>query len=88
MAGSKDGPEGELAPNITPDRKTGIGDWSRNDLVWYLQTGLKPDGDDTQGLMAEVIQHGYSKMSRADLRAISAYLKSIDAIENRVTIGD
>jgi len=85
LAGSKDGPEGELAPNITPHRKTGIGDWSTNDLVWYLETGFKPDGDDTQGLMSEVIEHGYSKMDPADRRAIAVYLKSLDGIENRVT---
>lgn len=84
LAGSKDGPEGELAPNITPDAKTGIGDWSRNDLIWYLETGIKPDGDDTQGLMSEVIEHGYSKMAAEDLRAIAVYLQSIDGIENRV----
>jgi mono/diheme cytochrome c family protein len=85
LAGSRDGPEGELAPNITPDRETGIGRWSRNDLVWYLETGLKPDGDDTQGLMAEVIEHGYSRMPTADLRAIAIYLKSLDPISNHVT---
>src|SRR5262249_47427672 len=28
FAGSVDGPEGQLAPNMTPDSKTGIGDWS------------------------------------------------------------
>jgi mono/diheme cytochrome c family protein len=87
LAGSRDGPEGELAPNITPDRKTGIGDWSTNDMIWYLETGLKPDGDDTQGLMSEVIEHGYSKMDQADLRAIAVYLKSLDGIENRVKGG-
>ncbi len=84
LAGSRDGPEGELAPNITPDRKTGIGDWSRVDLVWYLETGLKPEGDDTQGLMAEVIEHGYSKLPRQDLEAIAAYLETVPAVENEV----
>jgi mono/diheme cytochrome c family protein len=84
LAGSRDGPEGELAPNITPDSRTGIGDWSRADLVWYLQTGIKPDGDDTQGLMAEVIKHGYSKRPGEDLRAIADYLRTIPAIPNEV----
>jgi mono/diheme cytochrome c family protein len=84
LAGSKDGPEGELAPNITPDERTGIGEWSVNDLVWYLETGMKPDGDDTQGLMNEVIRHGYAKLPREDREAIAIYLKSVPAIENRV----
>jgi mono/diheme cytochrome c family protein len=85
LAGSRDGPEGELAPNITPDRATGIGDWSVVDLVWYLEMGLKPDGDATQGLMAEVIEHGFSKLPEAELRAIAVYLKSVPAIQNSVT---
>ncbi len=84
LAGSRDGPEGELAPNITPDGATGIGEWSVADLVWYLGTGLKPDGDDTQGLMSEVIEHGYSRLPESDLQAIAEYLRTIPAIENEV----
>jgi len=88
LAGSKDGPEGQLAPNITPHDATGIGKWSRADLVWYLETGFKPDGDDTQGLMSEVIEHGYANLPTEDLEAIAEYLQSLPAIENRVTRGD
>jgi len=84
LAGSAEGPEGELAPNITPDDRTGIGRWTIPDMIWYLQMGLKPDGDDTQGLMAEVIRHGYSHLPRLDLKAIAVYLESIPAIENEL----
>jgi len=85
LAGSREGPEGQLAPNITPDEKTGIGEWDHADLVWYLETGLKPDGDDTQGLMSEVIEHGYANLPIEDLEAISFYLRTIPAIEHAVT---
>jgi hypothetical protein len=84
-AGAVDGPEGELAPNITPDEATGIGSWSSADLVWYLQTGSKPDGDDTQGLMSELIEHGYKHLTEADLRAIAVYIRALPAIRNKVT---
>jgi len=84
LAGSTDGPEGELAPNITPDPRTGIGEWSAVDLAWYLETGIKPDGDDTQGLMAEVIEHGYAHLPQSDLRAIAEYLLSLPPIANEV----
>jgi len=84
LAGAAEGPEGELAPNITPHDETGIGRWTRPDLVWYLQTGLKPDGDDTQGLMQEVIEHGYQHLPRADLEAIADYLESVPAVENEL----
>jgi mono/diheme cytochrome c family protein len=82
LAGSLDGPEGELAANITPHEETGIGRWTIPDLVWYLEMGIKPDGDDTQGLMSEVIEHGYTNLPKSDLEAIAIYLKSIPAIEN------
>ncbi len=84
LAGSVEGPEGQLAPNITPHAETGIGEWSTADLVWYLQMGIKPDGDDTQGLMSEVIEHGYAELPASDLEAIAEYLASVPAIEHRV----
>ena len=84
LAGSLEGPEGELAPNITPHEETGIGSWSIPDLVWYLEMGIDPDGDDTQGLMSEVIEHGYANLPASDLEAIATYLKTIPAIENDV----
>ena len=83
-AGSREGPEGELAPNITPDQETGIGSWSVADIVWFLQTGFKPEGDDAQGLMGEVIEHGYMHLVESDLQAIAAYLKSLTPIRNVV----
>jgi hypothetical protein len=85
LAGSRDGPEGELAPNVTPDEDTGIGEWSVEDLTWYLETGLKPDGDDTQGLMAEVIRHGFAELPSSDREAIAHYMRSVPAIANRVS---
>ncbi|MBM4260733.1 MAG: cytochrome C [Deltaproteobacteria bacterium] len=87
MAGSpKDGPIGELVPNITPDKETGIGDWKREDIAELLIKGIKPDFDNVQGLMLEVIQgapHGYKDMTREDALAIADYLKSIPAIKNK-----
>jgi mono/diheme cytochrome c family protein len=84
-AGTVEGPDGELAPNITPHEATGIGEWSIPDLVWFLQTGLKPDGDDTQGLMSEVITNGFKHLTEADLQAIATYLQALKPIQNKVT---
>jgi hypothetical protein len=33
-----------IAPNITPDRDTGIGKWSEADIVVALRNGKRPDG--------------------------------------------
>lgn len=84
LAGSKDGPEGQIAPNITPDKETGIGSWSRADLVWYLQTGQKPNGDDTQGLMSEVIEEGFRYLINEDVSAIAEYILSLKPIRNKI----
>lgn len=83
-AGSVDGPEGELAPNITPHEETGIGSWSTPDITWFLQTSFKPNGDDAQGLMSELVTHGYQYLTEDDLNAIAVYLKSLEPIENEV----
>jgi mono/diheme cytochrome c family protein len=87
LAGTPDGPEGERVPNITPDRATGIGSWSRSDIVNLLQTGFKPDFDNVQGSMEEVIEHGLKDLTAEDLNAIAEYLKSIPAIANTVPRG-
>lgn len=89
MAGAsqKIGPLGEAVPNITPDKETGIGEWKREDIVEVLLTGTKPDLDNIQGLMYEVIQgtpHGYKDMKKEDALAIADYLKSIQAIKNKI----
>ncbi len=70
--------------NITPDDSTGIGKWSVTDITWYLQTGFRPDGNDAQGLMRELIDEGYVHLKESDLKAIAVYLESLPPIVNRV----
>ena len=84
FSGSKEGPEGELAPNITPHKISGIGDWTKVDISYFLETGMKPDGDYTQGLMAEVIEHGYYYLKVEDLDAVAEYLISLLPINNNL----
>ncbi len=81
------GPEGSAVPNITPDRETGLASWTEEQITDYLETGNKPDGDVSGGLMMEVIQGssaGYKDLTKADRQAIAKYLKSIPAIKNRI----
>lgn len=83
----KTGPEGQATPNITPDKTTGLGDWTEEQIVTYLGTGNRPDGDVAGGLMGETIQGtlaGYKDLTKADLQAIARYLKSIPAVKNRI----
>ncbi|WP_417516460.1 c-type cytochrome [Minwuia sp.] len=83
LAGTPDGPEGELSPNITP-HETGIADWSERDIAQLLKTGMKPDFDNVQGTMVEAIEDGLKDLTDADIEAIAAYLKTVPPIENRV----
>ena len=89
MAGASQqiGPLGEAVPNITPDKETGIGSWSRDEIAELLISGTKPDFDNVQGLMAEVIRgtpHGYKDMKKEDALTIADYLKSIPPIKNKI----
>ncbi|HSD95582.1 MAG TPA: cytochrome c [Sulfuricaulis sp.] len=81
FAGNPDGVDGAKVPNITPDKKTGIGKWSQGDLVEYLETGLMPDGDYAGDAMAEVIDNSTSHLTHDDRRAIAIYIKSLPAVE-------
>ncbi len=87
LAGSADGGEGELVSNITPDVETGIGDWSKSDLADFLKTAMKPDFDNVQGSMEEVIEHGTSRLSKEDREAMADYLLSIAPIYHQVSRG-
>ena len=83
-AGKKIGPLGQAVPNITPDKDTGISEWKREDITGVLLTGTKPDLDNIQGLMAEVIEQGYKHMTKQDALAIADYVKSVRPIKNRI----
>jgi len=87
LAGNPKGPEDAEVPNITPDRATGIGTWTAEEIAEYLGTGTRPDGDVAGGLMAEVIEGtlaGYKDLTKADRLAIAQYLKSIPAVSNTI----
>jgi len=87
-AGSEDGPEGELAPNITPDKETGVGEWNLEEITEFLETGIKPDTDDVQGLMSEVIENGFAYLKQEDLKAMAFYLQSLPPIHNQISSDD
>ncbi|MDP6832720.1 MAG: cytochrome c [Alphaproteobacteria bacterium] len=84
LAGTVDGPDGELVPNITSDPETGIGEWIEADIVQLLREGMKPDYDDVQGSMAEAIRDGLAHLTDEDLNAIARYLRTVPPIVHRV----
>jgi len=77
LAGGAVGPW--LAPNITPDAGSGIGNWSRQDLVDYLKLGHARGKAQAAGPMAEAVDNSLQYLSTGDLEAIATYLKTVPA---------
>jgi len=74
-------PFGGLAtPNITPDPTTGIGGWTEEQFYDALHDGIAPGRDFVvfpRFLYPAMPYTSYTKLSRADVTAIKAYLDSL-----------
>jgi len=70
-----------LAPNITPDAATGIGAWSDDEFVNALTKGTGRNGTHLYPAMPYTY---YTKLSRDDVLAIRAYLKTVPAVHHAV----
>jgi mono/diheme cytochrome c family protein len=85
LAGTPDGPDGQLVPNITPDQATGISKWEKEDVVELLRTGTTPEQGKVKGAMRETIQDGLKYLTDADLDAIADYLFAQPPIVHEVS---
>jgi len=65
------------APNITPDKATGIGDWSDDDFYRALHDGLDRSGNYLYPVMP---YDYYTKVTRSDALAIKAWLFSLPPV--------
>src|SRR3984885_8117198 len=63
--------------NITPDRETGIGDWSDDDFVRALHRGIAKNGS---YLYPAFPYTSFSTMTREDAVAIKAYLFTLPPV--------
>jgi mono/diheme cytochrome c family protein len=70
-----------VSPNITPDRDTGIGAWTDDEFDDAVRNGIRPNGARLYPAMPFT---AYTKMSRADVLAIRAYLKTVERVQNQV----
>ena len=66
--------------NITPDKETGIGGWTDEQIATAMTTGKRPDGRELAPIMP---YHAFSYMTKDDVAAIVAFLHSIPAVNNR-----
>ncbi len=78
------GPRGArfYAANLTPDPETGLGRWSEEQFVRTFKHGVRPDG--TKYATSPMEWNIYANMKEEDVRAIYRYLRTINAIPNKV----
>jgi mono/diheme cytochrome c family protein len=64
------------APSLTNNKEAGLGDWSIDEIVDLLRTGISARGA-VYGPMAEVVYNSLQYLTVEDTRAMAVYLKSI-----------
>lgn len=69
-------------PNITPDRTTGIGSWTEQDFYRAMHDGIRRDG---AYLYPAFPFPAFTRLTRADVDAIWAYLRSVPAVRKANT---
>jgi mono/diheme cytochrome c family protein len=79
-------PFNATASNITPDRETGIGNWSDDDIKRALTRGARPANARLPGVpLAAVMATSFFKaLLPEDQTAIVAYLRSVKPVRNAV----
>lgn len=73
------------APNITMDVETGIGSWSDEEIIRAIREGFRPDGTLIGPPMPVPF---YRDISDRDVRAIVAYLRTLDPVDNVVPVSE
>jgi mono/diheme cytochrome c family protein len=70
-----------VGPNLTPDDKTGLGNWSRDQIIAAIQTGVRPDGR----ILAPIMPwRAFAGLTKSDAGAIADYLKSLPPVSHKV----
>ena len=70
-----------VGPNLTPDKATGLGNWTAAQIVDAITKGQTPQG---RALAPVMPWHAYANLTKPDALAIVAYLKSLPAVSRQV----
>ena len=77
------GPWGVSFPrNLTPDRETGLGEWTEENFIQTMRTGRRMGKG--RPLLPPMPYQSLAALTDDDLRAIFAYLQSLPPVRNRV----
>jgi len=70
-----------VAPNITPDKETGAGNWSDDTLARAIREGIGHDG---RALFPLMPYPHYNQLSDEDLASVIVYLRTVPAVRNQL----
>jgi mono/diheme cytochrome c family protein len=70
-----------VGQNLTPDKETGLGAWTDEQIVAALRTGKTPEGRDLSPVMP---YPALSHLTDGDAQAIVAFLRSLPSVSNKV----
>ena len=70
---------GWRAYNITPDKRSGVGDWSDAQLASYISFAHAQDRSSAAGPMAEAVENSLRYLTSEDIGALVAYLRTAAA---------
>jgi mono/diheme cytochrome c family protein len=69
-----------VGQNLTPDKETGIGSWTSEQIITAIRMGKRPDGGELSGVMPYA---AFSHLTDEDAQAIAAFLKSLPAVSKK-----
>ena len=70
-----------VGPNLTPDKETGLGAWTPEQIATALTTGVRPDGR----ILAPIMPwRALANMTNPDVLALVAYLRSLPPVSHKV----
>jgi mono/diheme cytochrome c family protein len=73
-----EGPFGTVySSNITPDRQTGIGDWTDEQIITAIRLGRRPNGERLIPVHPYTVFNG---MAGEDLKALVAFLRTVPPV--------
>lgn len=75
-----------FAGNITPDKETGIGEWSDAQLSEFLAVGHAKGRSSASGPMAEVVQNSTQYLTPEDNAALVKYLRHIAPVKSDASV--
>jgi hypothetical protein len=70
-----------VGPNLTPDKDTGLGNWTAAQIATALTKGETPEG---RILAPPMPWRNYASITKADALAIAGYLKTLPPVQHQV----